>query len=129
MIQPRTEPLDDRHLADAAIGADDDFENDISLDTEPSGLLGVLRLDLTYQGGGRNAAAGPVRSTSRAAAFTLADPRTFAFTHSASLAGTRSATGTRSLTRGHGWRLLNDAGQIAWILRRRSDGCHHWWYG
>ena len=64
--QARAVAIEER--ADAAVGAHDDLEDDVSLDPSSSRVLGVVGANLAQQPRRHDAAAGPIRSTARAAA-------------------------------------------------------------
>jgi hypothetical protein len=67
LVQSRAEALQNAHAADASVGLDDHFQDDLALDVPATRFLGVLGLDLAEKSRRGNARPGPIRSSARAA--------------------------------------------------------------
>ena len=55
LIEPGSQALQHPHVADRAIRADHDFHHHVAFDAAPAAIFRVNRLDLTLDGGWRNA--------------------------------------------------------------------------
>lgn len=67
LIQTSTEALEHLYRANRPVGADDDLENNVSLDPTAPCFLGVVRPDLAKKTRRRNPTAWPVRPSAGAA--------------------------------------------------------------
>src|SRR4029077_4555247 len=93
LIEAGAETLQQLDVADAAVAADDDLEDDVAFEVAPASFFRVIRLHLAQARGRRDAAAGAIRPAAGAAARARPDAGAVAFAESRALARPRSATG------------------------------------
>src|SRR6476646_12051854 len=69
LVEPEAiiERPDNANIPDLAVGVDDGFELDVTLDFRPAGIIGVLRLDLPNELRRRDAVAGMNRALAEGA--------------------------------------------------------------
>jgi hypothetical protein len=98
LIEPCPEATDEPNVSDTAVAPNDDLEHHVASQSAASRFVGVVRLDLLEDARRRNAAAGPIRSTSSAPTGTFSDPRTAAFAHARPGSSARAACRPGALT-------------------------------
>src|SRR5439155_20141362 len=79
-------------VADAAVALHHDLEDDVSFEVTPPSFFRVVRLHLTHDGRGRDAAAGTIRSAAGAAARAGSDSGAITLTEAGAVAAAGSAT-------------------------------------
>jgi hypothetical protein len=122
LVEAGTQSAPYRHVRDSAVAVDDDFEEDISCDAAPAGLIRVLRLDLAKQPWRLDSTSGSIRSATESTAGPRSDPRTAAFAVATATPGPGATANTRAGTVRVTTDLLGDA-VVLLTISRWCDRC------
>jgi hypothetical protein len=122
LVEAGTQSASYRHVRDRAVAVDDDFEEDISRDAAPAGVIRVLRLDLMKQPWRLDSASRSIRSATESTAGPRPDPRTAAFAIASATTGPGATANTCSRTVRVSTDLLGDALMLL-TIGRRCDRC------
>src|SRR5207302_2462892 len=96
IVQSARQPVDQTHVAHAAIATHDNLEHHFTFDAAAARIFGVIGFHFSENLRRRNAAAGPVRAAAHAAAGTIADAGAIASAKARSRARPGTATAPRA---------------------------------
>jgi hypothetical protein len=121
LIQASTESLEHFQVADRPVRADDNLENDVSLDPPSPCFLRVIRPDLAKESRGRNATAWPVWPAAGAATGARADSGAGAFSDAGALTAADAGSCTGPVTVGFARCASKSPRAILGVRRRCGD--------